>query len=101
MNQIIHQAVVVGRESIALPQLSAVITREGKWHVSTCPELGIASQGGSRDEALVMLQEAVKLWLTHASAMEIRRHLRRRGQVKPLVIETPPAVSRRKATAYA
>ena len=42
---------------------SAVITREGRWFVSVCPELHVASQGTSVQEALSMLKEAVELYL--------------------------------------
>lgn len=31
--------------AVALPSLSAVIERDGSWFVSTCPELGVSSQG--------------------------------------------------------
>ncbi len=35
-------------EVIKLPSLTAVIQRDGGWFVSTCPELGVASQGRNR-----------------------------------------------------
>ena len=44
-------------------RFSAVITREGKFYVSDCPELGITSQGLSLDEALANLKEAIELYL--------------------------------------
>ena len=71
-------------EIIDLPNLTAVIDKEGKWYVATCPELGIASQGHTRKEAYEMLAEATELWLGSASATEIRRRLRRGVRVKPL-----------------
>jgi len=43
-------------------KFTAVITREGKFYVSECPELGIASQGFSLDEALENLKEAIRLY---------------------------------------
>jgi predicted RNase H-like HicB family nuclease len=46
-----------------LPRLTAVIEKEGKWYVTTCPELGVASQGRSLEEAEAMLQEAFELLL--------------------------------------
>ncbi len=42
---------------------TAVVTREGKFYVSECPELGIASQGPSLEEALENLKEAIELYL--------------------------------------
>ena len=44
-------------------KLTAVVTREGKFHAAECLELGVASQGESFDEALVNLREAVRLYL--------------------------------------
>jgi len=44
-------------------KFSAVITKEGKWFVSYCPELGVASQGKSKGSALKNLKEAVELFL--------------------------------------
>ena len=71
-------------EVIKLPSLTAVIQREEGWYVSTCPELGVASQGKTRKEAHAMLAEAVGLWLEAASAKEIRRRLKLGGTVQPL-----------------
>ena len=42
---------------------TAVVTREGKFYVSECPELGIASQGLSQEEALENTKEAILLYL--------------------------------------
>lgn len=42
---------------------TAVVTREGKFYVSECPELGIASQGLSLEESLENLKEAIELYL--------------------------------------
>lgn len=44
-------------------KFSAVITKEGKWFVSHCPELGVASQGKTKKSALKNLKEAVELYL--------------------------------------
>jgi predicted RNase H-like HicB family nuclease len=51
----------VQQESTML--LSAVIHREGKLFVSWCPEVDVASQGKSIEEALANLREAVELYL--------------------------------------
>ena len=42
--------------------LTAIIEREGQGYVSLCPELDIASQGDSIEEARVNLQEALELF---------------------------------------
>jgi predicted RNase H-like HicB family nuclease len=67
-----------------LPSLTAVIEKEGKWFVATSPELGVASQGRSLDEAEAMIQEAVELLLEEADEAEIRRRLNRGVKVKRL-----------------
>jgi predicted RNase H-like HicB family nuclease len=72
------------REVIELPSLTAVIQKDESWFVSTCPELGVASQGKTRQEAYSMLAEAVELWLETASAKEIKRRVKVGGAVRPL-----------------
>ena len=67
-----------------LPKLTAVIEKEGKWYVATCPELGIASQGHSLEDAEAMIQEAVELFLEEADEAEIKRRLNRGVKVKCL-----------------
>jgi predicted RNase H-like HicB family nuclease len=67
-----------------LPKLTAVIEKEGKWYVATCPELGVASQGRSFDEAETMIREAVELLLEEADEAEINRRLNRGVKVKRL-----------------
>ncbi len=71
---------------IDLPNLSAVIEKDGAWFVSRCPELGVASQGKTRTEAHRMLAEAVELWLEAASATEIKRRLKSGARVRPLTL---------------
>jgi predicted RNase H-like HicB family nuclease len=82
---------------IDLPNLSAIIDQDGRWFVSNCPELGISSQGASRNEALTMLREAVTLWLEFASAVEIKRRLKKGARVTDLGLMTAPTTKRRKA----
>ena len=42
-------------------RFSAIIHKEGKWFVSLCPELVVASQGRTEEEAVRNLQEAGSL----------------------------------------
>jgi len=56
-------------------QLTAIIEREGDGYTSLCPELDIASQGDSVDEARRNLQEALELFFESASPEEIRERL--------------------------
>ena len=44
-------------------KLSAAVHREGAWFVSWCPELDVASQGRTVEEALANLREALELRL--------------------------------------
>jgi predicted RNase H-like HicB family nuclease len=56
-------------------QFTAVIEKEGDGYVSLCPELDIASQGNSIEEASANLKEAVELFLETASATEVKQRL--------------------------
>ena len=56
-------------------KLTAIIEREGKGYVSLCPELDIASQGDTIDEARKNLQEALELFFETASPEEVKSRL--------------------------
>jgi predicted RNase H-like HicB family nuclease len=56
-------------------QLTALIEREGERFVALCPELDVASQGDTLDEARSNLAEAVQLVLEEASPDEVQRRL--------------------------
>ena len=45
-----------------LKQLTAIIEREGDGYVSFCPELDVASQGSTIEEARENLREALALF---------------------------------------
>lgn len=55
--------------------LTALIEREGDGYVSLCPELDIASQGGSIEEAREHLRAAIELFYETASPQEIQARL--------------------------
>jgi predicted RNase H-like HicB family nuclease len=55
--------------------LTAVIERENDGFVSLCPELDIASQGDTVEEARQNLREAVELFFEYASPQEIRQRI--------------------------
>ena len=55
--------------------LTAVVEREGDGYVSLCPELDVASQGDSVEEATANLKEAVELFLDCANPKEIKERL--------------------------
>jgi predicted RNase H-like HicB family nuclease len=56
-------------------QLTAVIEKEGDGFVALCPELDIASQGNSVEEAHANLKEALELFFEEASPTEIEERL--------------------------
>lgn len=43
--------------------ISAIVQKEGKWYVAISPELDVASQGKTVEEALKNLKEAVELYI--------------------------------------
>jgi len=58
-----------------LKQLTAIIEREGNGYVSLCPELDIASQGDTIEDARKNLREALELFFEIASPTEIQTRL--------------------------
>lgn len=76
-------------------KLTCVITPDELYggesgYVSQCPELGIASQGETIEEARAMLQEALELFLEVASPSEIEQRLQRNtGMVSTLEVSAP------------
>lgn len=57
-------------------KLTAIIEREGDGFVSLCPELDIASQGDTIEEARNNLREALELFFETASPEEINKRFR-------------------------
>ncbi len=58
-----------------LQRMTAVIEREDDGFVALCPELDIASQGASIEEARANLVEALTLFFEVADESEISRRL--------------------------
>ncbi len=56
-------------------KLTAIIEREGDGYVSLCPELDIASQGDTVEQARENLKEALELFFETASPVEIKNRL--------------------------
>lgn len=56
-------------------KLRAIIGREGNGYISLCPELDIASQGDTVEQARDNLQEALDLFFEAASPEEIKQRL--------------------------
>ncbi|HLL89179.1 MAG TPA: type II toxin-antitoxin system HicB family antitoxin [Tepidisphaeraceae bacterium] len=64
--------------------LTAVLEREGDGYVALCPEVDVASQGDTLDEARANLREAVELFFETASEEEIRQRVPSDVRVEPL-----------------
>ena len=56
--------------------LTAIIEREGSGYVSLCPELDIASQGDTVEQARENLREALDLFFDCAAPEEIKSRLK-------------------------
>jgi predicted RNase H-like HicB family nuclease len=56
-------------------KLTAIIEKEGDGYVSLCPELDIASQGDTVEQARNNLKEALELFSETASQEEIGQRL--------------------------
>ncbi len=56
---------------------SAVVNPEDDGYVSLCPEMDIASQGDTIEEALANLKEALEGFFETASAEEVQRRLKK------------------------
>ncbi|MBI1760967.1 MAG: type II toxin-antitoxin system HicB family antitoxin [Acidobacteria bacterium] len=59
-----------------LRQYTAIIEGEGEGYVSLCPELDIASQGDTVEEARRNLAEALELFFEAADPSEVQSRLR-------------------------
>ncbi|MDO8283224.1 MAG: type II toxin-antitoxin system HicB family antitoxin [Thermodesulfovibrionia bacterium] len=60
-------------------KLNAIIEKEGNAYVSLCPELDIASQGDTIEQARDNLKEALELFFETASHKEIQSIIRQSG----------------------
>lgn len=56
-------------------KLTAIIERENDGYVALCPEVDIASQGDSIEQACANLREALELFFETASPKEVRQRL--------------------------
>ena len=70
-------------------RLTALLIKEEKGYTSYCPELGVASQGETVEEALKNLKEAVKLYLETAKELGVleEKVLTTNKEALPSIIE--------------
>ena len=66
---------------------TSIIQRDGDWYVALCPELDIASQGKTVEEARRNLIEAIELFFEMASPGEIETRLQRLNSRRHLAAE--------------
>ena len=66
--------------------LTAVLIRENDGFVALCPEVDVASQGDTVEEAKANLREAVELFFECASPDEIRDRLSSESFVSSLEV---------------
>ena len=61
---------------MAMHSYTAIVEKEGDMYVALCPELDVASQGESIEQATANLKEAVELFVECADPEEVakRRH---------------------------
>ena len=60
---------------MAASSYTAIVEKEGDLYVALCPELDVASQGTTVEDAAANLKEAVELFLECADSKEIKRRL--------------------------
>ena len=65
---------------------NAIIERDGAGYTALCPELDVASQGATVEEARANLIEAIELLLETAEPAEIESRLHREGFVTRLEV---------------
>ncbi|NER34206.1 MAG: type II toxin-antitoxin system HicB family antitoxin [Oscillatoria sp. SIO1A7] len=70
-----------------IKKITAIIQREGDGYWSLCPELDLASQGDTLEEARSNLIEALELFFETADTSEIERRLNNEVFVEPLEIK--------------
>ena len=68
-------------------QLTAIIEREDDGYVALCPEVDVASQGDTIDEARNNLKEALELFFETASSEEVTSRLHEEVYVTHVQVE--------------
>ncbi len=67
-------------------RLTCIINREDDMYVSLCPELDVASQGSTVEEARSNLVEALELFFESADAAEVTQRLGNEIYVTPIEV---------------
>ena len=64
-------------KTVSQESYTALLQREGDGYVALCPELDVASQGSTVEQAIANLKEAVELFLECADPEEVKQRLHR------------------------
>jgi predicted RNase H-like HicB family nuclease len=64
-----------------------ILTREDDGFVTLCPEVDVASQGGTVEEAKANLKEAVELFVGCASQDEIRQRMAGESYISAMEVQ--------------
>ena len=67
-------------------RLTAIFEREGNGYTALCPQVDVASQGDTIEEATTNLREAVELFFEAADPDEIKRRLKSEVYVTQLEV---------------
>lgn len=76
---------------MAMRTFTATIYREDDGYVALCPEMDVASQGDTPEQAHANLREAVELFLEAADPAEVAERLHAEIHVSPLEVEVGEA----------
>ena len=66
---------------------TAILTREDGGFVALCPEVDVASQGATVEEAKANLKEAVELFFECASTEEVRQRLASESYISAMEVQ--------------
>ena len=69
-----------------LQQFTAIIEREDDGFTALCPELDVASQGDTIEEAKKNLQEALELFFECASSEEVETRLHKETYITQVAV---------------
>ncbi|MBI5228604.1 type II toxin-antitoxin system HicB family antitoxin, partial [Candidatus Micrarchaeota archaeon] len=68
---------------------SVVVFKEGESYSSWCPDLDVASQGDTLEDAITSLKEAIELHLECLSPAELEEIKKRQGTKLVTIIDVP------------
>ncbi len=67
-------------------RMTAIFEREGDGYVALCPQVDVASQGDTIEEATANLREALELFFETAGPEEVKRRMKSEVYVTQLEV---------------